>query len=86
MSTEDINEHSIEGVGGETVAKCPKTGEEYGPSGRNSISSCDWCPYCGESVNNSEHNVTEKDIFCENTNMANWRYCPNCGDKVEDNW
>jgi len=76
------SEHIVEGVEMETVAKCPKTGKQYGPGALNETRP-EYCPYCGESVENDDHRVARRfsEVFCENTNMANWRYCPGCGER-----
>jgi len=78
-------EHVVDGVGMDTVAKCPETGHQYGPGAINETRP-NWCPYCGEDVKNDDHRVARRfsEVFCENTNMANWRYCPGCGDRSVD--
>jgi len=84
MSRED-NGHFVKGVGVQTMVKCPEKEMEYGPGSINETNP-DWCPYCGESVENVDHRVARRfsEVFCENTNMANWRYCPGCGEKGID--
>lgn len=72
--------HTVDGTGMDTVAKCPDTGQQYGPGAVNETAAS-YCPYCGETVENGDHRVARRysEVFCENTNMANWRYCPGCG-------
>jgi hypothetical protein len=73
--------HRVEGVGMDTVVRCDDTDNAYGP-GTTDPTAPDYCPYCGESVDRDEHRVDMSFdvVFCENTIMSRWRYCPGCGE------
>ena len=78
-------EHIVEGVAEETVTKCPDTADQYGP-GASDEAEPNYCPYCGEVVRNDDHRVEGEvsEVFCENTAMSTWRFCPGCGDRTDE--
>lgn len=74
-------DHEVTGVGCETVVRCSETGRAYGP-GTIDPTNPAYCPYCGDAVDDSDHRLARRfdEVFCENTIMSTWRYCPGCGD------
>lgn len=79
-----MTEHSVEGVGTGTRVYCGKTDSEYGPY-TQAKSEFDFCPYCGADTDTETHDVQVSldEVFCENTSMSTWRYCPNCGERAD---
>lgn len=78
---DETEQHSVSGVGGETAVWCPFTEQLFGPGG---ISHFEYCPYCGSSVEDEDHSVDTSvdEVFCPDTTMSTYRYCPNCGDRA----
>lgn len=81
----DQQAHTSGGVGGETYVTCPDhDGEMFGPhpDARNTLS---YCPYCGVEATDGDHRPHEGrfEVFCPETIMSTYRYCPNCGDRIE---
>jgi len=73
--------HRVEGVGMDTVVRCEDTGKAYGP-GTVDPTSPEYCPYCGDSVDDDAHRLALSfdEVFCDNTGMSTWRHCPGCGE------
>lgn len=76
------NKHRFEGVGENTQVFCPSNGILSVSEGSFEP---DFCPYCGESVENKNHRVdrTVYEVFCETSLQSTWRFCPMCGDSKE---
>lgn len=82
-----MTEHTTGGVGEDTFVECID-GVRYGPA-NDAVEEYKFCPYCGEPVDDSYHEVVdvgenELEVFCDNTVMSTYRYCPECGKKVRD--
>lgn len=75
--------HEVTGVGGKTRVDCPTHGAVYGPH-PDSAGIFRYCPYCGASVDDEQHDAKTVDgeVFCEETAMSTYRYCPGCGVEV----
>ena len=78
----DGADHLAYGVGGDTKVECPVDNRAYGPAGSFDV---DYCPYCGAETSDGEHRVDRyvSEVFCENTGMSTYRYCPGCGSEVD---
>lgn len=76
-------QHRSSGVGAETRVYCPEDAEWFGPHPDASFD-VDFCPYCGADATDEDHRVDGVigEVFCENTIMSTWRYCPSCGEQV----
>lgn len=81
-TTTDGTDHEVQGVGLDTVVRCSKTGQSYGP-GSNGPTQPTYCPYCGDSATDGPHRIARAydEVFCDHTGMSSWRYCPGCGDE-----
>lgn len=80
--------HEMQGVGDETRVSCPESGSEHGPH-ETAESGMTFCPYCGVEVQTEENHREHEDgneVFCPETIMSTWRYCPKCGDKIDRGW
>lgn len=83
--TPDSELHWEAGVAEESRVYCPISDKTFGPGGESSCQ--DYCVYCGEDTDNDSHRPHEYDIFCENSTMSNFRFCPNCGERIDrDLW
>lgn len=78
-----VADHEVTGVGGETKVACPTHDSTYGPH-PDATGSFRYCPYCGDSVENGQHDAetVSGEVFCEETAMSTYRYCPGCGAEV----
>lgn len=74
-----MTEHTLSGVAEDTYVYCPEADETFGPGGESV--DFEYCFYCGEAAHNERHRVDEEisEIFCDNTIMSTYRYCPHCG-------
>lgn len=72
----------VTGVGADTTVTCDFDGGTYGPGGTRPFMHC---PYCGEPAHSDGHDVDRKndEVHCEETNMANYRFCPGCGSETD---
>lgn len=79
-----MTEHTSGGVGSETFVNCPN-GVLYGPA-EDAEDKYTYCPYCGEDTTNDAHTVDKEisEVFCDNTIMSTYRFCPNCGDRLDE--
>lgn len=77
------HEHSIRGVGDETRVDCGRDKTIYGPH-PDALKNFQYCPYCGADAQDDEHRLHAGggEVFCENTVMSTYRYCPGCGEAV----
>lgn len=75
--------HHVYGVGEKTKVECPIEDRAYGPGGSFQV---DYCPYCSADVTDDDHRVDfgVSEVFCDNTSMSTYRYCPGCGTEVSD--
>lgn len=71
--------HTNEGVGTDTRTYCPETDTWYGLH-EDATWKISYCPYCGDSATTDDHRIDDEicEVFCENTTMSTWRYCPSC--------
>lgn len=78
------NQHREIGLGAATRVYCPRTEEWYGPHPEAGFD-VSFCPYCGGDATNDDHRIDREvcEVFCENTIQSTWRFCPNCGDRIE---
>lgn len=83
MSSEEYESgtHRLQGTGGETVVICEHDGGAYGPGGDREFIQC---PYCGENARCGDHWIywDVDEVYCEQTPMSTYRYCPGCGDRL----
>lgn len=79
-----MTEHTVSGVGEQTIVTC-SNGGLFGPASR-AEDEYSYCPYCGEDTDNSSHrvDVSLSEVFCDESSMSNYRFCPNCGDRIEE--
>ena len=80
-----MSTHSINGVGDDTFVNCP-SGLLYGPA-EDAENIFNYCPYCGEDTENKNHTVDKEisEVFCDNTIMSTYRFCPNCSVRIKPN-
>lgn len=78
-----MSSHKFKGTGEETQVDCPKEGVLKVSD--STMFNPEFCPYCGETVSNSDHRVDTDicEVFCENTIQSTWRFCPLCGVRKE---
>lgn len=76
--------HELLGVGAETRVYCPIEDCTYGPGGE--CIEFEYCPYCAVSTEDMEHDseTVEGEVYCSNTLMSLYRYCPKCGEEVDE--
>lgn len=77
--------HHVSGVESDTAVSCSITGVAYGP-GSDGEELPNFCPYCGHIATDGSHRIDPDidEVFCDRTTMSTWRYCPGCGEGVEN--
>lgn len=75
--------HHVEGVGEDTVVVCEHDENAYGPAGDTEFQKC---PYCGGNAKGGDHRIHESgdEVFCDHTGVSTYRYCPGCGEEVDN--
>lgn len=72
--------HRVEGTGEDTRVVCHHNNVTYGPHA-DAKSGMAFCPYCGKrAVGEHEADDDLGEVFCPDTTMSTWRYCPGCGE------
>lgn len=76
--------HRRRGVMEDTRVLCERDGATYGPAD-GADSDMGFCPYCGMQVMSGDHRLDEDlgEVFCEQTTMSTYRFCPGCGVGLE---
>lgn len=75
--------HEIRGVGGDTRVDCGRNETIYGPH-PDAIAQMLYCPHCGNEIDDGTHDpaAIPGEVFCPNTSISAYRYCPGCGVEV----
>ncbi|WP_123619594.1 hypothetical protein [Halorubrum sp. CSM-61] len=77
--------HVGRGVGSNTRVECPEHDTVYGPH-PGARSTFNYCPYCGDDTSDADHDTKKVDgeVFCPDTGMSTYRFCPGCGAQVDE--
>jgi len=84
QQTDEV-EHVVRGVGDETRVGCGRRDLMYGPH-PDAIENMRYCPYCGAKAWEGDHgpSIVAGEVFCPDSSMSTYRYCPGCGDGVDN--